>query len=348
MKYSVVIPIYNADRTLSKCINSILEQTYTDIELILVNDGSTDDSKQICNFYASKYSNIIFIDKKNEGVAKARNDGLLASTGEYVYFIDPDDWLEKNCFLKANSLLNKSDTDILIFGYKKEFIYKNELYSRTSIFPNTKIAKKNADRNEKITKILDKGLGLPVWNKIFNVDFLRKNKILFPTLKRGQDMAFCCEALNKADNIEIIEDCFYHYQDMHLTKTNKRDPNMYKNHKIIWNRLVNIFYENPNDYVKNTYLVRMFLLWFGYSIPNNIIYNKDLSFINKIKNLRQYLNSLFIKEQLKILKLKHCNSFKLKVLGLIFKSKNVYFIFFIYKIIGKINLTYSNYSKESK
>lgn len=348
MKYSVVVPIYNADITLEKCINSILNQTYKNIELILINDGSTDKSREICEFYANKYSNIIFIDKKNEGVAKARNDGLLTCTGEYIYFIDPDDWLESDCFFKVNSLLNKNSIDILIFGYKKEFIFKNDLYYRVSFFSNSKIETKDKNRNEKITDIFEAGLGLPVWNKVFNVNFLKKNQILFPILKRGQDMAFCCDAISVADNIEIIEECFYHYQDMHLTKTSKEDPNMYENHKIIWNKLVNIFFENTNDYVKNTYLVRMFLLWFAYTIPNNIIFQKNISFFKKVGDLRQYLNSFFIKEKLMVLQIKHCNSFKLKIIGWIFKSKNPYFIYFIYKIVGKLNLTYSNYSKESK
>lgn len=347
MKFSVVVPIYNADAFLSKCLDSILSQTYKEIELILVNDGSTDNSKKICNDYASKYQNIIVIDKTNEGVAKARNDGLAIASGEYVYFIDPDDWLEKDCFLTIQTILSKHSVDILIFGYKKEIIQNNQLYSRVSRCPHMILKKSDNDCKTKLTEVFDNGLGLPVWNKVFNTKFLKKNEIIFPFLKRGQDMAFCCDAINFANRIEVINECYYHYQDMHLTKSNKQDLNMYNNHKIIWYKLVSIFYKENNSFLENSYLIRMFLLWFAYSIPNNIISDENITFKQRIKKLKEYLNSEFIQNGLSSFKIKDCNSKKLKILAIFFKSQNAHFLYFIYKLASKINLTYGNYSKKA-
>lgn len=346
VKISVVIPIYNADKTLKICVDSILNQSYTNLEIILVNDGSVDKSLQICNEYSSKYENIRVINKENQGVAMARNDGLSASTGDYIYFIDPDDWLESSCFEKNVHYLESNETDILIFGYRKEFIYKNERYYRITSSLNANINYCDVNRNDKLTSLFVAELGLPVWNKIFKKTFLEKNSLVFPLLKRGQDMAFCSDAIRMAKKIIVVEPSYYHYQDMGLTKTNKYDPNIFKNHSIIFDKLTSIFYDDKSMFVNNSYLVRMFLLWFAYAIPNHIINNPQGTFKSKLLTIRQIITSDYIRQRISLIHIENCQSLSLKVMYLLMKCRSSIIMYMFFKVASKINITYSNYKKE--
>ncbi len=115
---SIIVPIYNAEKTLARCLTSIINQTYKKIELILVNDGSTDSSRTICDKYRDNQS-VVVIDKINGGVSSARNVGLDCATGEYILFVDSDDYLEKN--MLEMILPNLKGADIVFSGYYKEF-----------------------------------------------------------------------------------------------------------------------------------------------------------------------------------------------------------------------------------
>ena len=136
MKLSIIIPIYNVEKFLNKCLSSVLKQIEKDDELILVNDGSTDNSFNICKNIKEVYkkNNIILINKKNEGVAIARNTGLKKATGEYIFWIDSDDWLDENCIRLVKNAIEKTKSDIILFDFynvnEKDirpcFIFKEE------------------------------------------------------------------------------------------------------------------------------------------------------------------------------------------------------------------------------
>ena len=121
-KITVIIPIYNAELYLERCIDSIVNQSFKDIELICVNDGSTDNSEQIIKKYQDNHNNIILISKKNEGVSAARNIGLEKSNSDYIYFVDADDWLSPDCLESIYNAAISSQADIIYFNAN---IYKN-------------------------------------------------------------------------------------------------------------------------------------------------------------------------------------------------------------------------------
>lgn len=123
-KISVIIPIYNAEKYLIECLNSVINQTYGNLEIILVNDGSSDGSLKICNEYAAYDARIRVISKENGGVSSARNAGLDIATGEWLYFIDSDDWIELNTLEKVLNMAIETNTDICFFDYEK--VYKNK------------------------------------------------------------------------------------------------------------------------------------------------------------------------------------------------------------------------------
>ena len=118
MKYSVIIPVYKAQKTIRRCIDSLIDQSHEDVELIIINDGSPDDSGIICQEYAEKYPCIRYYETENRGVSSARNLGLTKAKGEYILFVDSDDYVSKNYLERINSDLEKNHPDILLFGMK--------------------------------------------------------------------------------------------------------------------------------------------------------------------------------------------------------------------------------------
>lgn len=118
-KISIIVPVYNVELFLHKCIISILSQTFKDFELILINDGSTDKSGEICDVYSQKDSRIKVIHKKNEGQSSARNKGLEIARGDYIGFVDSDDWIEQDMYKTLYESSIKANADIAVIGLEK-------------------------------------------------------------------------------------------------------------------------------------------------------------------------------------------------------------------------------------
>lgn len=124
-KVSIIIPIFNMEKYLNKCIESILKQTYKNIEIILINDGSTDCSEQIVIEWAKKDSRIIYVYQENKGSGIARNNGLSKATGKYVVFVDPDDWIEEDAIEQFVFQMERNNPDLIIACAYNEYFDKN-------------------------------------------------------------------------------------------------------------------------------------------------------------------------------------------------------------------------------
>ena len=192
---TIVVPIYNMEKYLDRCIQSILKQDYENIEIILVNDGSIDNSLDICKKYKKDNNNIIIIDKKNEGVSIARNEGIKNAKGEWIMFVDPDDYLENNI---VSTLVNsaRNSEDIVSCSCK---IDKGNIITDAHFFKKSFIACTLEDKERLFLQLLDlnyeqvnayTAIGVP-WAKIYRTDFFNKNNLLFDRkLKRMQDNIF--------------------------------------------------------------------------------------------------------------------------------------------------------------
>ena len=204
-KISVIIPVYNGEKYIQRCIDSVFNQTYSNVEIIVVNDGSTDDTENILK----KYSNIVLVNKENEGVSKARNTGLSLATGEYVYFCDADDYLEKDAF---EVLINEYDgNDLLRFGhYVVNDEQKNEKKNNDDILAGVNL---NFDYNKQLLEYLisNKTEG-HLWNYLFKLKVIKDNNILFDEdLFYQEDVIFLLEYILKIKKIKIISNPFYNY-----------------------------------------------------------------------------------------------------------------------------------------
>lgn len=216
LKFSIIIPVYNSQHALSECVNSILAQSYKNFEIILVNDGSTDDSAQICDALSASDERIITIHKENGGTSSARNAGIDASSGDYITFTDNDDlWSDKNALENIANQLDESHADVLLHEN-----YVLWLDTRKTIEPSTTC--KRADIVDKptaqaLSNIISGNLFslYCVWSKVIKADIIKENNIRFPEGMRNEDTYFCGELFLKAKSYDFYEKPFYVYKKGH-------------------------------------------------------------------------------------------------------------------------------------
>ena len=210
MKYSVIIPVYNVEKYLKRCIDSIVIQEYKGLEILLIDNGSSDGSGLICDNYADKNSQITAYHIPNDGVGSARNFGLSKAKGEFVYFVDADDYLVGNLFADMENKLH-SKVDLLVFSYHHSIEKKlTELKRTTNVLPYNGIIDKDA------FIVLFKELFLTammytVWNKIYRRDFLIENNLYFLKYELGEDVRFNLKVYDLVENIVLSTECYYVY-----------------------------------------------------------------------------------------------------------------------------------------
>ncbi len=214
-KISVIIPAFNAQKFFKKCINSVVKQTLTDIEIIIINDGSSDNTLAISKQFEKKDSRIIVINKpNNEGVEKARHDGLLKASGEYVFFLDADDWLPSNT-LKIMYEKSRKDQPDIVVGRVKKVIDSFGLIQKKSIFKFKKDTLLTHDIF--IKKYYKAFFGINIfdvsmWAKLYNRDMLLQEIIHFLGYHMGEDLVFNLQVFPRARKILFIDDFVYYYR----------------------------------------------------------------------------------------------------------------------------------------
>lgn len=203
IKVSIILPIYNVDRFFDDCMQSIISQTYKNIEIILVDDGSTDDSGKIADKYAEKDKRIVVIHKHNEGVSTARNTGIQHATGEYICFSDPDDILKPDYIEYLLHLCLNNNTDIGICADVFTPFMKRQPKDNIKIITGEQAA----------AQILYGKITVGCYSKIFKKDFLQKNNIKFiSSLRIGEGFNFNVQAFLKATKVAISQHKVYYYR----------------------------------------------------------------------------------------------------------------------------------------
>lgn len=203
---SVIVPIYNVEKYLRKCIDSIINQTYKNLEIILIDDGSTDNSSSICDEYKKKDNRIVVIHKTNGGLSSARNKGLDISNGELISFVDSDDYIESNMLecLKANMDKYSSDISVCDFYYVKN---GNKRKSKTE-FKKKEYVSSDKDKFNNIQNEYGP-ITVYVWNKLFKKEVF--NNIRFPEGKIYEDSFVICELLDYSKKVSYILKPLYYY-----------------------------------------------------------------------------------------------------------------------------------------
>ena len=217
IKISIIIPVYNASLYIKRCLDSIINQNYKNLEIICINDGSKDNSLKILNEYAAKDNRIVTINQENHRVSYSRNLGIDRATGDYILFLDSDDWLENNTF----EILNQNtspDIDILFFGnnnIKNDCVYSQNIY---------KFATTEYYFNNNIKESFSKLKTRTVWGKLYKLQRIQDLNIKFPRdMYYGEDTFFVIQNIINDCKVKTIENCLYNYtidNNTSLTKIN--------------------------------------------------------------------------------------------------------------------------------
>ena len=184
---SIIIPVYNADKYLKKCIQSMLNQSFKDIEIICINDGSTDNSLQILETFAQHDERLIILNQQNSGPAKARNNGLSHASGKYIMFCDSDDWYEADMCGKMYSKIQEKDYDLVMCDCN---IHIDDTVERAKNIDHIQYHYLNLKGEITVNDEVKKNIRCLLWNKIFKKDLIDKYNISFPDGYQNDDNAF--------------------------------------------------------------------------------------------------------------------------------------------------------------
>ena len=216
MKFSVIIPIYKVEQYLRQCVDSVLAQTYTDVEIILVDDGSPDSCPAICDEYAKKDSRIKVIHKPNGGLSDARNAGLDMAQGEYVLFLDSDDWWDdKDALRKTDASLKESGADITIIGMKKYFSLEDRL---GDVRTPKKCDKEQLTLSHAQEQYMRSNIFVAsACDKVVRRFLIEKDNQRFVKHQLSEDIEWCCKLLLKNPKMDVLEEAFYVYRQQVAT-----------------------------------------------------------------------------------------------------------------------------------
>lgn len=326
MKISIIVPVYNTEKYLDRCLSSILNQKLYEIEIIIINDCSTDKSLKIIKKYMNLDKRIILIDKKkNEGLSEARNSGIKIAKGKYILHIDSDDWIEEEYFKDMYDYAEKSKADIVISDFYKD--YNNKIIYRKDQNTNIEI-----DKTIAIEKIFLGG-GYPcVWNKLIKKDLYEIYGIKHPKgIGLGEDLAVTPKLIYYSKKVVKLNHAYYHYiqNDLSITKI-KNENKLYEIFKVL--KMNEEFFKDKDE-------IKLFIDLLKINNLSSWLFNTKYNFNNKeyVKILNEYLKLI------KKIKIKEIKNIKIKIVSIIFKIlKSEKMFVFLWKISNLKNMLIKN------
>ena len=326
---SIIIPCYNAEDSIGKLLESIIKQDFNDYEIIVINDGSKDNTKKEIEKYLNKTNKIIFIDKENTGVGDTRNVGIKKASGKYITFADSDDYYLDNFFDVIIPYIKKENFELLVFNANVmdcgKYV-KNEIsdkYKNGFFYENNSIIKYlNSSFSYRISNV--------PWNKIYVSKIIKDNNILFPNKKRGQDFVFNMSYTSKINKYYYINEKLYVYnKDINMLSTNKFFDNNINNLLEYFPLFKELCIDNNIDNYE-----RYVGLFYLRKLPGIIINEtNNPSKENGIVRIKNYLNNKDIKNVYKKIKIRDLD-FKLLLTYIMVKLK-LYTITYKYLYIIK-------------
>lgn len=283
-KLSVIIPIYNVEPYIRQCLDSIVGQTYRNLEIILIDDGSPDNCGAICDEYADRDERVRVLHKKNGGVQAARNDGIDIAAGEWITFVDPDDWCELDyyeqlfkamgdeqvdVFISGGSIMEYGDKSRIVRGFKQTVIYTK--HEEIGVL-TAKVLAPECGVNEKMGS---RGNGT-VWDKIYNTAFIRRYDLRFdPACKTFDDLWFNFQMFDRAERVGGCSYIGYHYRIVTVSISKGPDTQKINKNYVVINKLYAYMeYREPNDMISQALRALCLVLIgdacvYGYFHPEN-------------------------------------------------------------------------------
>lgn len=292
-KISIILPIYNVKKYLANCIESLQRQTHENIEIILVNDGSKDNSLEICKEYAEKDSRIIVIDKPNEGVAITRNKGIEAATGDYIAFVDPDDWVEPEMYASLLTHIKKWDSPVCLCNFYKDT--KRRSQPKVFEFEDEVLV-----AGEIVDKLITDMIGvsdlLPkytmvmgsVWRGLYKRSFIEEHNLRFvPKLTIMEDLVFMVQVLLKCNKVAIDQKAWYHYVQHANSALHSYNNQLWEDQLVVYEHLEKSLKEaNLEEDMRNRLDIRYIGMVLT-AIKNETYMKKDGDFKDTITHIKE-------------------------------------------------------------
>lgn len=285
---SIIVPIYNASKYLKKCLDSLVNQTKKELEFILVNDGSTDDSESIIESY--KDDRIKYFKRSNHGIGKTRNFGISKSTGKYIMFLDSDDYLKTDACEVLYKKIEKEKLDLVVCDFYR--VNSNVLEEKINDFKNTSLKD-----NPKL--LLD--INLAPWNKIYRSDLIKQNEIKFIEDLKYEDAPFVALALLKSKKIGKVNEALVYYRVHDKSETTVRDERIFDIIKIV--DIIRGYFKNY-DWSRDVVDTLTIKILVNYNIQQRNISDKKIrnKFIDETfnyfeRNIPNYRQNSYFKER---------------------------------------------------
>lgn len=312
-KISIIVPVYKVEKYLDRCVESIVNQTYKDLEIILVDDGSPDDCPKMCDEWAEKDERIKVVHKVNGGLTSARNAGLDVATGEYIQFVDSDDYLEKKASEILITNLQKNNADLSVGNFT--YVGFNLKQPIMDSFITTK-------QSEVIQKLYTQGLFNFVWNKMYKKSLILNKESIVQ--KYGEDFLFNCEYLKNCNKIAYINERIYNYVANQNSIVHSFSVDCFPNHCKVVDYITNHLQTRYSDiYDFCNYLKSEFIL----SCFKGVVTTKHLKRKEKLKIINEYMNNTCFKENVI-----YAKGLKRKVQLFCLKNKLINLLKIIYNI----------------
>lgn len=328
---SIIVPVYNVERYLDRCLNSLVKQTYSNLEIILVDDGSTDGSSEVCDYWEKKDSRIIVVHKKNAGLGMARNTGLEKAKGRFVSFLDSDDFIDVDMYQLLIENLLKSGADTSYCALKcfmndtKEV--KNTLKPISGIYTGKEVLKNIIGALPENKRDFMKEMS--VCASLFSLEIIKENDIKFVSEREliCEDLIFDFMYLLCSKKVVLSNEAKYYYCFNKESLTHVYNPNRFAQDIVLYQKVKRMIEENLEDHEMLLRFQKLFLGLVRTSIVQEVNYNEN-SFRNKIKIIRKYLDNDVLREVLDNYPLNR-NSFKQKVFNYCLRAKSASMVYLL-------------------
>lgn len=297
--FSLIVPVYNVEKYLGVCLESLLQQDMNDFEIVIVNDGSIDKSVEIANRYVEKDKRIKVVHKENGGLSSARNEGIKVAKGEYILFIDSDDWCEKNLLSTLKEHLEKKKYDIIIYKWSRVDETSFKKGTIKGLFPNEYVFDEN-NKKEIYLELLNGSNLNSVCIKAIKSELIKKHNIFFQEqLRHTEDLVFSAIIISYADSILYLDQALYNYRYNPNSLTTSFNLSKY-NYKIEANLILKRYVEewNLDKEIASEYFYRRIIKGTIEDIINLSTYkkismNKQMKYIKNILKNKTFNEAIY-------------------------------------------------------
>lgn len=331
-KVSIIMAVYNAENTVEASVKSVIEQTYKDIEVIIVNDGSKDKTLDILKDLSDRYDNVIVLDQENSGPGRARNAAIDIATGEYMMFIDSDDFYSNDMVERMVSEIESNNYDLCVCGIKNQYVKNGQITGHKDWVKDSIIYNNRKELFEDLDNFISSGLLNSMCNKIYKSNIIKTKDIrVLEGSDMGEDLCFNILYIDECKTVSIMKDALYVYTiDVTKGLTSEFREDEFNKRKINL-KILNNLYEKNNLNRNRIYFEYVIM---AYSCFTHLFKEENKnSFKENIQFIREVINSEELSEALNNIRYENIVQF---VSTIILKSKMYTMIYFISFLLNKV------------